>query len=71
MLKELVSELNEILIKIETLSNENIKFSGVSMGAAISSDEIRSFNQLYEAADKCLYEAKEKGRNRICLNNKK
>lgn len=52
-------------------SNENIKFSGVSMGAAISSDEIRSFNQLYEAADKCLYEAKEKGRNRICLNNKK
>ena len=40
-------------------------FSGVSMGAAISSSYISTFNRLYETADRMLYLSKEKGRNQI------
>lgn len=45
-------------------------FSGVSMGAAVSSSEISTFAKLYEAADKMLYLSKEKGRNQISCNKK-
>ena len=38
--------------------------AGVSMGMVITESEM-TFNQLYEAADKALYQAKEHGRGRL------
>ncbi|MDO5150701.1 MAG: diguanylate cyclase [Oscillospiraceae bacterium] len=40
-------------------------FSGVSMGAAVSTPDISTFNRLYESADRMLYLSKERGRNQI------
>ena len=43
----------------------------VSMGIALTvPGENNSFEDLYEAADKALYDAKENGRNCIVCNNK-
>ena len=38
--------------------------TGISMGVALAEPDF-SFNQLYEAADKALYQAKQNGRGRI------
>ena len=39
---------------------------GISVGMAVSREGM-TFNQLYEAADRALYQAKENGRGRIVL----
>ena len=41
--------------------------AGVSMGATIAEPNA-TFNQLYEAADKALYQAKETGRGRLVIS---
>ena len=41
--------------------------TGVSMGAAIARPDA-TFNQLYEASDKALYQAKENGRGRLVVS---
>ena len=47
------------------------KYVTVSMGAAlITPDSSNSFEDLYEAADKALYQAKENGRNCVVCNGK-
>lgn len=43
---------------------------GISVGAAVAQAGM-TFNQLYEAADKALYRAKENGRGRIVLSGEK
>lgn len=43
--------------------------TGISMGAAVAEPEI-TFNQLYELADKALYQAKEGGRGRYVFYRK-
>lgn len=48
------------------LSGQNGSTS-LSMGVAISSGSHFSFNRLYEAADRCLYDAKRKGRSRMSV----
>ena len=40
------------------------KSIGCSVGIAFSSDECRTFKDLYAKADKALYDAKSKGKNR-------
>ena len=40
---------------------------GISMGGVIAESET-NFNQLYERADKALYEAKNQGRGRLVLS---
>lgn len=47
-----------------TLTSSNGGTS-LSMGIAISSDEIHTFNQLYEASDKALYQSKTNGRAKL------
>ena len=41
--------------------------TGISMGAAIAEPDT-TFNQLYEASDKALYQAKENGRGRLVIS---
>ena len=41
--------------------------TGISMGVAISGPET-TFNELYEASDKALYQAKENGRGRLVIS---
>ena len=41
--------------------------TGISMGVVIAEPEI-TFNQLYEASDKALYQAKENGRGRFVIH---
>lgn len=41
--------------------------TGISMGAAIAEPDT-TFNQLYEASDKALYQAKESGRGRLVIS---
>ncbi|WP_407440475.1 diguanylate cyclase domain-containing protein [Fibrobacter sp.] len=53
-------------INMSLLSAE--KATTLSMGAVISSDEKNTFNKLYEASDKALYQSKENGRNRLSMN---
>ena len=40
--------------------------TGISMGAVIAEADA-TFNQLYEASDKALYQAKDRGRGRIVI----
>ena len=40
--------------------------TGISMGMVIAESET-TFNQLYEAADKALYHAKDRGRGRLSV----
>ena len=41
--------------------------TGISMGVAIAEPDT-TFNQLYEASDKALYQAKESGRGRLVIS---
>ncbi len=50
------------------LSNEEGGTS-LSMGVAISRSTLYTFNKLYEAADRTLYEAKRRGRSRMAIDN--
>ncbi|AWB46378.1 hypothetical protein DCC85_20895 [Paenibacillus sp. CAA11] len=45
-----------------------IRFT-VSVGAAIRSEENSSYERLYFLADEALYEAKQDGRNRVCVSS--
>lgn len=42
--------------------------ASLSMGAIISNDELKTFNELYQSADKLLYTSKENGRSRLSVN---
>lgn len=44
------------------------KGASLSMGAIISSEELCTFNELYQSADKLLYTSKENGRSRLSVN---
>lgn len=37
------------------------------MGAIISNEEMNTFNELYQSADKLLYKSKENGRSRLSV----
>jgi len=43
--------------------------TSLSMGVVVSSDEIKTFNKMYETSDIALYDAKEAGRARMVIYN--
>ncbi len=51
-------------VYVETEASSNMEY-GVSVGVAIASDPLDTFNELYKAADTALYESKKNGRGRI------
>ena len=49
-----------------------VSFKGgtsLSIGVSISGKDGNTFNELYEAADKALYDSKAKGRARLSIHN--
>ena len=62
--KASIEEINKIFNDLNIATQANNGFS-VSIGIAYTSDSIRTFDELYVAADKALYKAKNKGRNQI------
>lgn len=66
----MVSRANQIFDKITmTLASGEHPIS-ISMGVSIEEEDIRTFNQLYEAADKALYASKNRGRRCLSVYNK-
>lgn len=61
---QLVERACQIFDKVSITLKSADGGTGVSMGMAIA-DSDTTFNQLYEAADRALYQAKEKGRGRL------
>ncbi len=60
----------QIFDKINMTLKVNAKHdsnASLSMGAMISNEKLNTFNELYEAADKALYNSKENGRNRFSV----
>ena len=56
---------HEIFTQINLKVTSTMHGTSLSMGFTISDEDTKSFNQLYEKADKALYASKENGRNRI------
>lgn len=54
---------DKIMMSVSAAPNS----TGLSMGAVVADDELKTFNQLYEASDKALYSSKEKGRGCISI----
>ena len=57
----------QIFDKVNLTLKSTKEGTGISMGAVIAPPET-NFNQLYEKADKALYEAKENGRSRLVIS---
>lgn len=57
----------DVFEKMERVISEREDNTGISMGAAISDDDLTDFNELYSAADNAMYKSKEEGRNRITV----
>lgn len=66
-----VSQMQErtqqIFDKMSLTLKSVTKECGISMGAVIAAPE-ETFNQIYEASDKALYQAKKKGRGRLVIS---
>lgn len=58
----------QIFDKINMVLSMNPNATSLSMGAVIADDELNSFNELYECADKRLYKSKEGGRSRLSVS---
>lgn len=66
----MISRANQIYDKIAMTLSSGEHPIGISMGVSIEDDEIRTFNQLYEAADKALYASKNNGRQCVSFYSK-
>ena len=55
----------QVFDKISMTLSSTQGSSSLSMGAVVSSEELSSFDQLYEAADRAMYYSKQHGRDRI------
>lgn len=64
--KASIDRINQIFNELNITVQANKGFS-ISIGVAYTSNKINSFDELYVAADKALYKAKEKGKNRIYI----
>ena len=66
-----ISQMHERAQQIFDKMNMTVKSmdggTGISMGVAVAKKEM-TFNQLYEASDKALYQAKERGRGRMIVS---
>lgn len=58
----------QIFDKINMSLGSNSKGVGLSMGACIANENLRSFNDLYQTADKHLYVSKTNGKSRLSVN---
>ena len=56
----------KIRIEIETFNFTTVKNITVSLGVCTPRSEKESFDEIFEKADKSLYQAKDLGRNRVC-----
>jgi len=52
--------------EIEKFDFATVKHITASFGVSIAKNENESFDEIFEKADKALYQAKELGRNRVC-----
>lgn len=60
---------NQLYDQLVSMMYSSLEFGGISMGAAISNESIKTFEQLYKQADRMLYNAKENGRGQIYFEN--
>ena len=69
----LSNKLNEILNYIRSNLNYYYKNYGLStsIGVAYKDNDINTYEELYEKADKALYKAKNLGKDRVYLSNKR
>lgn len=58
----------QIFDKVNMVLTMNPNATSLSMGAVIANNELNSFNELYEFADKRLYKSKEGGRSRLSVS---
>ena len=63
---QMAERAQQIFDKVNMTVKTEDNGTGISMGAVITETET-SFNQLYEASDKALYQAKKKGRGRLVI----
>ena len=61
-----MNDINKIFDQINITIQANHGVS-ISIGVASTSDTIKTFNDLYVAADKALYKSKKNGRNQISI----
>lgn len=70
-LKDAAAIAERIRIRIAELQihheNGDVFYVNVSLGAACTSDQFPSLTKLIDAADQALYQAKQSGRNRVCV----
>ncbi|MDD6041295.1 MAG: diguanylate cyclase [Clostridia bacterium] len=64
--EQMLDRAQQIFDKLNITLKAATGGTGISMGAVIATKET-TFNQLYEASDTALYEAKEKGRGRLII----
>lgn len=64
-LNELENIAEKLRIKIEKHSFSKVKNITVSLGVSVNESIEQSFDELFECADKALYQAKKLGRNRV------
>ncbi|SHL19229.1 PAS domain S-box-containing protein/diguanylate cyclase (GGDEF) domain-containing protein [Fibrobacter sp. UWH5] len=57
----------QIFDKINMTLKMAAKGTSLSMGAIISNEEMNTFNELYQSADRLLYKSKENGRSRLSV----
>lgn len=62
---EIFSAAKQIFEKVNLTVTSADGGTSLSMGVAIADEEHRTFNRLYEAADKALYKSKENGRGMV------
>ena len=58
----------QIFDKINMTLKVNSAGTSLSMGAVIANDQLKTFNELYESADKFLYKSKELGRSKLSVS---
>lgn len=58
----------QIFDKVNMVLSMSPHATSLSMGAVIANDELKTFSDLYDNADKRLYKSKEGGRSRLSVN---
>ncbi|MCQ2527959.1 MAG: diguanylate cyclase [Saccharofermentans sp.] len=66
----MLERAQQICDKINFVLTNQKGGTSLSMGAVVSSNELKSFNKLYENADEALYKAKESGRAKMVVYKK-